>query len=378
MVDLWKRVPRPSALLMFEAAARHLSFTLAARELLVTQAAVSQQVRSLEQALGIALFERRHRGLGLTKEGTRLHRSVAMALEHIASTTDDLRAIGAAEDATIGVTLALATFWLVSRLPQFRALHPEIDIRVVATDRGIEKIIEQVDAAIAWGNPPWPGFSASLLRQGEAFPVCSPEYLSGRPGLASVEQLLDETLLFIDDDRPGHADWPIFFAEHGIKLRASSRHISMNSLPLVLQAACEGQGIALGYGLLTDDLLARGSLIRPVAARIKTTRSYYFLLSHTKSSRHVIAFRDWLLEHFEQAPGGDRPPLTVTALTRPRERVERVAQPIAEHVEAKHRQKHHAGRRKDIPRRQLEILKADLNHRAPGRGRRLRPQPDEA
>jgi len=314
MVDLWKRVPRPSALLMFEAAARHLSFTRAARELLVTQAAVSQQVRSLEQELGIALFERRHRGLALTKQGTRLYRSVAMALEHIASTADDLRAAGGAEGATIGVTLALATFWLVSRLPQFRALHPEIDIRVVATDRGIEKIIEQVDAAIAWGNPPWPGFSATLLRQGEAFPVCSPDYLRGRRKLTAVEQLLDETLLFIDDDRPGHADWPLFFAEHGVKLRASSRHISMNSLPLVLQAACEGQGIALGYGLLTDDLLARGSLVRPVAGAIHTTRSYYLLLSQTKSSRHVIAFGDWLLEQFERAP--DRDPAPVAALTR--------------------------------------------------------------
>src|SRR6266404_5888283 len=168
MADLWKRVPRLSALLMFEAAARHLSFTLAARELGVTQAAVSQQVRSLEKDLGITLFERMHRGLGLTKRGTRLQRSVAMALEHIASTADDLRGVGEVDGATIGVTLALATFWLVSRLPQFRTLHPEIDIRVVATDRGIEKIIDQVDAAIAWGNPPWPGFSATLLAEGEA------------------------------------------------------------------------------------------------------------------------------------------------------------------------------------------------------------------
>ena len=316
MVDLWKRVPRPSSLLMFEAAARHLSFTLAARELLVTQAAVSQQVRSLEQALGVTLFERRHRGLALTKPGTRLHRAVTMALEHIAGTADDLRAVGEAEGATIGVTLALATFWLVSRLPQFRALHPEIDIRVVATDRGIEKITEQVDAAIAWGNPPWPGFSAILLREGEAFPVCSPDYLRGRRPLAAVEQLLDETLLFIDDDRPGHADWPLFFGEHGVKLRASSRHISMNSLPLLLQAACEGQGIALGYGLLTDDLLARGSLVRPLAARMRTGRSYYFLLSQTRSSSHVIAFRDWLLEHFERAPDGEAEPSPVAELTR--------------------------------------------------------------
>jgi DNA-binding transcriptional LysR family regulator len=296
MVDLWKRVPRLSALLMFEAAARHLSFTLAARELHVTQAAVSQQVRSLEKELGVALFERQHRGLALTRGGGQLHRSVAMALEHIAGTADDMRRVTETESTTIGVTLAFATFWLISRLPQFRARYPEIDIRLVATDRGIEKITEPVDAAVAWGSPPWPGFAATLLRQGEAFPVCSPEYLRGKRLPLRVDELLGETLLFIDDDRPGHADWPHLFAEHGVKLPPSIAHITMNSLPLLLQAAMEGQGIALGYGLLTDDLLARGTLVRPLAASIRTTRSYHVLLSERRASRQATAFRDWLLE----------------------------------------------------------------------------------
>jgi DNA-binding transcriptional LysR family regulator len=295
MADLWRRVPRLSALLMFEAAARHLSFTLAARELQVTQAAVSQQVRALEKELGIVLFERLHRGLILTARGTRLYRSVAMALEHIASTSDDLRTVTEAESTTIGVTLAFASFWLISRLPDFRARHPDIDLRVVASDRGIEKIVDQVDAAIAWGHPPWAGFSATLLRQGEAFPVCSPDYLRDRPKPTRVEQLLGETLLFIDDDRPGHADWRLFFAEHGVKLPPATAHIKMNSLPLLLQAASEGQGIALGYGLLTDDLIARGTLVRPLAASIRTSRSYYVLLSERRSSREASAFRDWLL-----------------------------------------------------------------------------------
>lgn len=296
MVELWKRLPKLSALVMFEAAARHLSFTLAARELHVTQAAVSQQVRNLERELGLTLFERHRRGLGLTREGMRLNRSVGMALEHIASTTDDMKSVAQTQGATIGVTLAIATFWLIHRLPLFRARHPKIDIRVIATDRGIERITDQVDAAIAWGNPPWRGFTATLLRRGEAFPLCSPDYLQGRPPLTRIEQLVEETLLFIDDDRPGHMDWPVFFAEHGIKKRAAHRDLKMNSLPLVLQAACEGQGIALGYGLLTDDLIARGKLVRPIDAAIRTSRSYYLLLSERTCSQEVIAFRDWMLE----------------------------------------------------------------------------------
>ena len=91
-------------------------------------------------------------------------------------------------------------------------------------------------------------------------------------------------------------DWPVFFAEHGIKKRAAHRDLKMNSLPLVLQAACEGQGIALGYGLLTDDLIARGKLVRPIDAAIRTSRSYYLLLSERTCSQEVIAFRDWMLE----------------------------------------------------------------------------------
>jgi DNA-binding transcriptional LysR family regulator len=307
MVELWKRIPRLSALLMFEAAARHLSFTLAAKELRLTQAAVSQQVRSLEKELGITLFERRHRGLELTKDGVRLYRSVSMAFEHVAGTSDDMRRLGRTESAAVGVTLALATFWLVPRLPQFRALYPDMNIHIVATDRGIDNITDQVDAAIAWGNPPWPGFTATLLRQGEAFPLCSPEYLQGRPRLTRVEQLLDETLLSIDDDRPGHIHWPVFFAEHGIKYVSTSREVKMNSLPLLLQAACEGQGIALGYGLLTDDILERGKLVRPLDAATRTPRSYYFLLSEKRCSQPALAFRDWTFQQF--APPATKPNL---------------------------------------------------------------------
>ncbi|MBM3596748.1 MAG: LysR family transcriptional regulator [Alphaproteobacteria bacterium] len=284
---------------MFEASARHLSFTLAGRELGVTQAAVSQQVRALERELGIELFTRLHRGLELTRQGSRLYRAVSMAFEHVATTADDLRGADRSREIKIGVTFAVATFWLVPRLPEFRALHPDIDVHIVANDRGFERVADQVDGGIAYGTGPWPVFTATLLREGEVFPVCSPDYLRGRPPLTRVEQLVDETLLAHDDDRPGLFGWPIFFAELGVTDYKRHRSLRFNSHPLLLQAACEGQGIALGWTLLSDDLIARGRLVRPLDVAVRTPKSFYLLLPDKRCPDALLAFRDWVVSHFK-------------------------------------------------------------------------------
>lgn len=304
MTGYLHRLPRLSSLLMFESAARHKSFTLAARELQVTQAAVSQQVRALERELGIVLFKRLHRGLEMTPEGGRLQRAVSMVFEHLAITTDELRAAAHSARIAVGVTFAVATFWLVPRLPRFRALHPHIDLHVAATDRGFEQIAPQVDAGIAYGMGHWPGFKSTLLREGEVFPVCSPDYLRRRPPLTRVDQLRHETLLSIDDDRPGLMDWPLWFAEQGLKGYSSSRNLKINSHPLLMQAACEGQGIALGWALLCDDLLRTGKLLRPLAATVRTPRAFYFVTSERRDGEEVRAFREWVLAQFPPAPAG--------------------------------------------------------------------------
>jgi LysR family transcriptional regulator, glycine cleavage system transcriptional activator len=299
MTGFLKRLPRLSSLLMFEAAARCRSFTIAARELNVTQAAVSQQVRALERELGIALFNRLHRGLELTREGARLQRAVMTSFEHVAATTEALRAAKPTKRIEIGATFAVATFWLVPRLPRFRALHPEIDVHVVASDRGFDTIADRVDIGIAYGLGRWPGFRTTLIREGEVFPVCSPDYLLRRPRLNRVEQLFQETLLSIDDDRPGLMDWPIWFAEQDIKGYDGRRNLRINSHPLLMQAACEGQGIALGWALLTDDLLEKRKLVRPLDATVRTSKAFYLVISDRSTGHEVRAFREWVLEQFE-------------------------------------------------------------------------------
>ncbi|HTZ80409.1 MAG TPA: LysR substrate-binding domain-containing protein [Stellaceae bacterium] len=297
-----KRLPRLSSLLMFEAAARCRSFTIAARELSVTQAAVSQQVRALERELGLTLFNRLHRGLELTRDGARLQRAVTSSFAHIAETTSELRAARRSQRLEVGATFAVATFWLVPRLPRFRALHPEIDVHVVASDRGFDAIADQVDAGIAYGLGNWPGFRTTLIREGEVFPVCSPDYIRRRPRLTGVEQLLQETLLSIDDDRPGLMDWGLWFADQDIEGYDGRRNLRMNSHPLLMQAATEGQGIALGWSLLTDDLLEKGKLVRPLDATVRTPKGFYLVSSDQNTGPEVQAFRDWVLQQFE-VPG---------------------------------------------------------------------------
>ena len=304
MAGFANRIPRLSGLLMFEAAARHRSFTTASHELQVTQAAVSQQVRALEGELGVALFVRHHRGLDLTPEGWRLHRSVAMGFECIANAIEDIRVVGR-PSIRIGVTSAIATFWLLPRLPLFRALYlrstyPEVDVHIVASDLGLDAVADRADVGIGFGRGSWPGFHSAFLREGDAFPVCSPSYLLCRPQLLDVEQLLDEVLLVLDDNRITALDWSLWFASFGVR-NTNKRRIKFNSLPLLLQAACEGQGIALGWSLLTDDMLARGVLVRPVNASLRTPGAYYLAIPEKDPAPEVLAFRDWLLRQFPLA-----------------------------------------------------------------------------
>jgi DNA-binding transcriptional LysR family regulator len=271
---LSQRLPRLSGLVMFEASARLLSFTRAAEELRVTQAAISQQVRALETELGVALFVRLHRKLQLTPAGLRLHRAAMMGLEHIADVADAVRSSHRAPAIRIGATFAVATFWLVRRLPAFRSRHPDIDIHLIASDRGFEAVADQVDAGIAYGNGTWPGFDATLLHRGAVFPVCSPRYL-GRRKLSGVNDLLGETLLSHEDNRAGLLGWSTWFARLNVSGYSGRGGMAFNSHPLLLQAACDGQGVALGWSLLVDDMLADGTLIRPVAAEVESASAFY-------------------------------------------------------------------------------------------------------
>jgi len=195
--------------------------------------------------------------------------------------------------------VAVATFWLVRRLPEFRALQPGLHIHIVASDRRFGAVADHVDAGIAYGNGNWPGFTATLLRRGMVFPVCSPAYLRGRRGrLRRIEQLREETLLSREDDRAGLLDWPAWFAQMNVTGYSGRGSLRFNSHPLLLQAACQGQGIALGWSLLVEDLLAAGTLIRPLDVELESPYAFYFVCPEKNVGPGALALRAWLVGKF--------------------------------------------------------------------------------
>lgn len=302
MQNLQKRLPNVSGLVAFEAAARHQSFTRAADELHVTQAAVSQQIKGLEEQLGTQLFYRKHRAIVLTAAGRRFQGVVAMALEHIAVAADELRQAGPENSVTVGVTHAVASFWLLPRMPKFRAAHPGIEVHVLATDVELEEVRDRIDAGIRYGKGRWPGFRAHRLSTTEVFPVCSPDYRLRRPALTRPEDLLDETLLSLEDARWNWIDWPAWFAEQGVKRPKGQPGLKVNSYPLLIQAARNAQGIALGWRFLIDDLLETGELIRALEASVETGQGFYLVTPEDAApSSQANAFFEWVVDECREA-----------------------------------------------------------------------------
>lgn len=279
----------------FEAAARLANFTRAASELNVTQAAVSKQIKALEGFLGVRLFVRANRGIVLTPQGKRLLHAVMSGLDHIASIVDELKRPTAATQVSITTTIALASVWLMPRIAAFRALHPEIDLRLVAADPIMDLAVEGIDLAIRYGMGQWPGVVARPLFEIDLFPVCSPAYLESNPSPRTPHDLLSATLLHIDEPNSQDAEWSVWFAAMGIVAPPLIGGLRFNNYPLLIQAAVNGQGIGLGWGHIIDDYLQSGQLVRPMASVRRLKPAFYLVAptSHQMSASAQV-FHDWL------------------------------------------------------------------------------------
>ncbi len=279
-----------TSLRAFEAAARHLSFTRAAAELSVTQAAVSHQIKALEEHLGVRLFQRSSRGLLLTDQGQRYFPDVQRAFELLRDATARV-----ADDSTglftISTLASFAARWLVPRLGRFTALHPEIDLRLMTGQRLVDFARDQVDAAIRYGSGDYAGLHATRLMTEEVFPVCSPALLERAP-LASPHDLRHHALLHDH----GVDEWEAWLAAAGVHgIEAGHGHWYRDS-SLLLQAAVAGQGVALGRSVLADDDLAAGRLVRPFSLSMPSEYAYFFVCpDYSAEQPRIRAFRDWLL-----------------------------------------------------------------------------------
>jgi len=290
-------LPPLQTLRAFESAARLASFTRAAAEMNVTQGAVSRQIRNLEQRLGVDLFRRAERGIALTAAGRRYHETVRDALQRIAVATADLAPRGRHGPVTIGASSALASLWLMPRLAAFRRRDPDLAIRVLASDQDLPDDGGELDLLIRYARERPPGEDVRFLFDESVFPVCAPDYLAARETPPGGGALLDETLLVLDDDHPDWIGWDAWFASAGIAPATPARSIRINSYPMVLQAAVAGQGIALGWQHLVDDLLAAGTLVALPATPMPNTGAFYLdALRPLPADSPAGRLQAWLVE----------------------------------------------------------------------------------
>lgn len=299
------RLPSLDLFHTFEAIARHRSFTLAADELCLTQSAVSRQIKTLEDALGLRLFRRLHRAIEVTAEGQRLFESVTRGLEDISACLAALGAAAKAPQITVSASVAFAWFWLMPRLERFGALQPDVDLRVLATDQSVLPGAGEVDVAILFGSGQWDGLEARLLFGERVYPVCSPAYLREHPELRRPGDLLDQTLLHLEYGKPsfGGVDWRTWLLRQGVNGQPVRRGLRFNSYPMVLQAAEASHGVALGWSYVTDPLLAEGRLVCPVDRSVETRDGYYLCTSkETVQTPGTIAFLSWIAA---EAAGND-------------------------------------------------------------------------
>jgi LysR family glycine cleavage system transcriptional activator len=288
----------------FEAAARHLSFKKAADELNVTPAAISQQIRALEDHCGAALFHRLTRALRLTDAGQAALPPLREGFDRLAEAAAAMRAPGNAGVLTVSVAPSFGAKWLVPRLDRFRSAHPEFDIRIDATDDLATFGADGVDMALRYGRGAYRNLHAELLMPEIAFPVCSPRLLEGEWPLRRPEDLRHHTLLHVqwkmeDDTAP---NWRMWLRAAGVEGVNAERGPRFSADSMAVEAAAEGQGVVLAGSAMVEADLRAGRLVRPFPPSVceETAFSYFIVYPESRSrDPKVQAFRNWILSEVQ-------------------------------------------------------------------------------
>jgi len=293
------RLPGLSAFSTFEAAARHQSFTRAAEELNVTPAAVSYLVRELEAQLKVKLFHRTKRVVRLTEAGEILSATVADALTSIGRAVERVRSTDGQSRLKVTTTPGFAMKWLVPRLNGFLQKFPDVDVRVDMSRRSVDFAREDLDVAIRFGTGRFPGVQVDHLLSDTVYPVCSPKLLKGRHPLRHPRDLRHFTLIHVDWQRDGETwpSWQMWLAAAGASGIDTTRGLHFDQGLMAIQAAIDGNGVALGDSTLTDVDLAQGRLVRPFELALKAPAQFAYWIvvpPHTAERPLVVAFREWL------------------------------------------------------------------------------------
>jgi LysR family glycine cleavage system transcriptional activator len=288
------RLPSLNGLRAFEAAARHLSFTLAAGELNVTQTAISHQIRRLEEELGVRLFVRQNRALALTPAARDYLPGVRAAFNDLRLATDRLLRKDNEHVLTVSTLASLAAKWLLPQLSSFQEAHPGIDVRITTSTALVDFKSGDVDAAIRYGRGQWPGLHADWLMADEMFPVCSPALLTGNRPLKCPQDLAHYTLLHSSggyDD-----DWRLWLTAAALPTDISKQPgLTFDLILMTVQAAIDGIGVAMGRTSYVQADIAKGRLVVPFKIALPVEAGFYLVSPEARPDPpKLAAFRQWL------------------------------------------------------------------------------------
>ncbi len=293
-------MPPLNALRSFESAARLGSFNKAAEELYVTPSAVSHQVKSLEEFLGLKLFRREKRRVLLTSAGEKYLASVEHALDELDSATRRLMSSPNAGAVNLSVAPAFLTRWLVPRLAQFQLDCPEVELRLSASNGLIDFAHSDTDMAVYVGSGEWRHVEKHFLRNMVLVPVCSPRLLKGPKPLKQPADLLSHTLIHVESRLD---EWPQMLEEARIQKMGPSKGLTFSNTSLALSAAMEGVGIALADRELVEREVEYGQLVIPFDICLDTHKAFYLVYQKNRTLTHGMeAFRDWVLAQMQAPP----------------------------------------------------------------------------
>jgi len=294
-----RRLPPLNALRAFEAAARHTSFQAAAAELNVTPAAVSHQIKALEEHLGVPLFKRLNREVRLTDAGRACLPGLRDGFDRIAEAVESIRPGRGGGILTVSAAPSIAGKWLLPRIDGFRTRHPEIDVRIDAAIQTVDFSRADVDVALRYGAGRYPGLYTELLMRTEVFPVCAPELTRGKTGLKSPADLRHHTLIHEDEINPDPScpTWAMWLRAAGVQDVDASRGIRLTQATLVMDAVLAGRGVALAKSVAAADDLASGRVVRPFGEGVLVDFAYYFVCPPASLEiAKVKAFKRWIFE----------------------------------------------------------------------------------
>jgi DNA-binding transcriptional LysR family regulator len=302
MLELIKSIDSLSHLAAFEASARHCSFTKAAQELGVSQPAISQSIRRLEQAIGTRLFYRRHRIISLTDAGVMLNHDVSQGLGRILTTVKYLQQQGRKTHVTLSVSTAFAHYWMVPRLQDFHKLHPDVDLRLQTTDKDLDLAQEGISLGVWRGSGIWPGYHSQLIAKESLMAIASPKWLFENGPVDSLAALKARPLINLEEPYRRRPTWAEFFRAFGQGYRDTGQGLRLNDYALVLQTAMAGEGVALGWQHVLGHLMQKRLLCRVGDWVWNSGVGFYLVWSKRAAlSDDANTVRSWIFDQCNQA-----------------------------------------------------------------------------